>query len=108
MKEPRILHLTIKKKWFDMIASGEKKEEYRELKDYWHRRLVADMLLFQIPIFKKFDIVRFTNGYGSNAPTVDLKFVKISIEKTGRPEWGFQKRCFVIFLGEILNQTSNQ
>jgi hypothetical protein len=25
----RILHLTLKKKWFDMIASGEKREEYR-------------------------------------------------------------------------------
>ena len=27
----KILHLTLKKKWFDMIASGEKKEEYREM-----------------------------------------------------------------------------
>ena len=28
----RILRLVVKKKWFDMIASGDKKEEYRELK----------------------------------------------------------------------------
>ena len=26
----RVLHLTLKKKWFDMIASGQKKEEYRD------------------------------------------------------------------------------
>ena len=26
-----MLVLPIKKKWFDMIASGEKKEEYREI-----------------------------------------------------------------------------
>ena len=32
--------LTLKKQWFDMIASGEKKEEYREIKDYWWMRLV--------------------------------------------------------------------
>ena len=31
----RVLHLTLKKKWFDMILSGEKKEEYREIKSYW-------------------------------------------------------------------------
>lgn len=30
--------LPIKKKWFDMILSGEKKEEYREIKDYYFSR----------------------------------------------------------------------
>ena len=29
-----MLTLPIKKKWFDMILSGEKKEEYREIKPY--------------------------------------------------------------------------
>ena len=29
-----MLTLPIKKKWFDMIVSGEKKEEYREIKPY--------------------------------------------------------------------------
>ena len=27
----KTLHLNLKKQWFDMILSGEKKEEYREL-----------------------------------------------------------------------------
>lgn len=35
----KILHLTLKKKWFDMILSGEKKEEYRDTKEFWLRRL---------------------------------------------------------------------
>jgi len=30
----RNLTLNVKKKWFDMILSGDKKEEYRELKDF--------------------------------------------------------------------------
>ena len=34
-----VLHLTLKKYWFDMIKSGIKKEEYREIKDYWVKRL---------------------------------------------------------------------
>ena len=33
-----MLTLPIKKKWFDMIKSGEKKEEYREIKPYWTKR----------------------------------------------------------------------
>ncbi len=36
----KILHLTLKKKWFDMIAYGEKPEEYREIKPYWITRLI--------------------------------------------------------------------
>ena len=33
-----MLTLPIKKKWFDMIKSGEKKEEYREFKPYYTTR----------------------------------------------------------------------
>ena len=33
-----MLILPIKRKWFDMIKSGEKKEEYREIKPYWTKR----------------------------------------------------------------------
>lgn len=37
-KETKPLILPIKKQWFEMIASGEKKEEYREIKPYWNIR----------------------------------------------------------------------
>lgn len=30
-----MLILPIKRKWFDMILSGEKKEEYRDIKPYY-------------------------------------------------------------------------
>lgn len=36
----RNLVLTIKKKWFDMILSGKKTEEYREIKPYWETRFI--------------------------------------------------------------------
>ena len=32
------LHLILKEKWFDMIKSGKKREEYREIKFYWFRK----------------------------------------------------------------------
>lgn len=34
-----MLTLPIKRKWFDMICRGEKREEYREPTDYWKERL---------------------------------------------------------------------
>lgn len=35
-----MLILPIKKKWFGMIASGEKTEEYREIKPYYDSRFM--------------------------------------------------------------------
>ena len=55
-----ILHLTIKKKWFDLIASGKKKIEYREYKPYWVTRLYG----------KHFDEIHFRNGYGKKSPVM--------------------------------------
>jgi hypothetical protein len=113
-----ILHLTLKKKWFDMILSGEKKEEYREIKPYWINRLTwhefhnwsADDLIRaynacpnDICKSRFYDVVRFTNGYGKNAPSFDIecKFIQIS---QGMMIWGAEKdrEYFVISLGEVL------
>ena len=38
----KTLHLVLKRKWWDMIASGEKKEEYREVCHYWAARLLNE------------------------------------------------------------------
>lgn len=34
-----MLTFNLKKEWFDKIKSGEKTHEYREVKEYWVRRL---------------------------------------------------------------------
>ena len=112
----KILHLTLKKKWFDMELSGEKPEEYREIKDYWIDRLVTNapsgkdfffMNPFEAPkpVFESFDIVRATNGYGADKPSFDREFKGIEI-RTGNSEWGATpgKKYFVIKLGEILEK----
>ena len=44
IQEKRTLHLSLKRKWYDMIASGEKTEEYREITPYWIKRLVDECL----------------------------------------------------------------
>lgn len=35
-----ILDLPLKAIWYDMIESGEKKEEYREHNSYWAKRFL--------------------------------------------------------------------
>ena len=37
----KILHLVLKKKWYEMQESGEKNEEYREITPYWCNMLLA-------------------------------------------------------------------
>lgn len=105
----KVLTLTLKKKWFDMILSGEKKEEYREIKPYWIRRLKNPD--FEQSEFIKFDRVLFKNGYQKNARKMTFKDCRISIG-TAKPEWSdnWQGDVFVIKLGEIIetNLQSNK
>ena len=99
-KKTANLNLTIKKKWFDMIASGEKREEYREMKEYWLDRLVD----INTHDWKHFDTVTFRNGYGRNVPTVTVEYLGISFME-GMPSWGADPgvKYIVIRLGEILD-----
>lgn len=95
----KILHLTIIKKWFDMIASGEKPEEYREIKKYWTTRLLS----------RKYDAVKFRNGYAPTSPTVTVELDSIKAGY-GRSEWGaiLGKKYFVLKLGKILEGGLNE
>lgn len=90
----KILHLTLKKKWFDMIASGEKKEEYRDIKDYWKIRLIG----------KSYDAILFSNGYRSDRPQVLIEYGGVC-SGLGIIEWGAppEKEVYILKLGEILN-----
>ena len=67
-----MLILPIKKKWFDMIVSGEKKEEYREIKPYWTSRLKHHLKSTIIDGFKLYrtGYVIFRNGYSNSSPAI--------------------------------------
>lgn len=81
-----MLILPIKKKWFDMIKSGEKKEEYRELKQYYHIRIKK---VFGLDYKNKEVEVIFRNGYRKDNPTITCK-CKLRIGQ-GKEEWGAEK-----------------
>jgi len=73
-----MLTLPIKKKWFKMIKSGEKKEEYRELSQFYDTRLQR--------FVGKIIPVRLSNGYASDSPKMDINvLVTVGI---GISEWG--------------------
>lgn len=72
--------LSIKKKWYDMILSGEKKEEYREIKPYYETRLPK--------LFKEDGraVITLRNGYGKACPSRDV-LCELEIGE-GKTEWG--------------------
>ena len=117
-KQPRmkVLHLFLKHKWYDMIASGEKTEEYRELTLRYLKRLLqgshsdygftftqtkACLKDFQ-PVNEMLDTsythVCFHRAYTSTVIYVELKGISIGI---GNPEWGAPTYpVFILHLGK--------
>lgn len=82
-----MLTLQIKKKWFDMILSGEKKEEYRDLKPYYQsrfRNVWGNPLYWSDPHY-----VMFRNGYRADSPSF-IAACTLSI-RHGKIEWGAEK-----------------
>lgn len=99
-----MLVLPIKKKWFDMILSGEKKEEYREIKPYWTIRFLRE---FGLNYQGEVRHIVFRNGYSKNSPVM-LCNCKLN-EKTGKQEWGAEsgKEYYVLTILEILEVKNN-
>lgn len=109
-----VLNLVVSKQWFDMIVSGEKTEEYREIKDYWTVRLYdvfaknptkylmdkkisgdIDYLKLMIRcnhfIAKPYTHVLFINGYRKDSPRIEKKIESITI---GKPQPGLCPKEF--------------
>lgn len=127
----KTLDLVLKRKWFEMIASGEKTEEYREIKPYWIQRLMRQLSIYACNyekvdketelfyaeepkllkravweggmIFKDFDQVTFHLGYSKDRPSMTFAIKEIVINE-GKEEWGALpgETYFIIKLGERL------
>ena len=101
--EKKVLTLSVKKEWFDKIVSGEKKEEYREIKPYWIKRLttncevvydvVAETYCGKV-LYRPYTHVLFVNGYGDDKPRIEKEIESIDID---RPRKGW---CPDDFLGK--------
>lgn len=120
----KTIDLVLKAEWYDMIASGEKREEYREIKPYWCRKIMTQrgfkcpnkfsygFSQSSFPQFmcrrtgtaciqpnsSGFTYVRFRRGYTTEAMTFKVESVIIG---KGNPEWGAPDYdVFIIRLGE--------
>lgn len=97
--EKKVLVLHLKAKWYNMIESGEKKEEYREMKQYWVTRLVDGSNGAQT--FKHYDEVEFVYGYTKKK--MRFKVTGISFGK-GNKDWGApDSDVFKIGLGKRIS-----
>lgn len=119
----KVLRLVLKKKWYDMIASGEKKEEYRYTTDYYRKRFCPEFKCWRWEVvtgnpltdalhpcgickdhpanMRHYDLVTFYLGYRKDRPSMTFVIDGITIGE-GRMEWGalpFMK-YYVIKLGE--------
>lgn len=66
LKEKRILHLNVYRKYFNQILSGRKRYEFRARTPYWEKRLLN----------REYDEVWIANGYKNNRPLIKAKFIK--------------------------------
>lgn len=87
--DKKILHLPLKAKWYNMIESGEKTEEYREIKDYWLKRLLGTDA----------ELVEFRYGYTKRTMLFEIEDLRIGY---GKEEWGAptNMEVFIIELGK--------
>ena len=94
-----VLHLHVRRKWFDMIRLGIKRYEFRKVKPYWRKRLVG----------REYDRIEIRCGYPKGTETGDdvllvrkWKGVQIT-ELSGHEEFGpGQVSVFAIDVGEPL------
>ena len=82
-----MLTLILKGKWYDMIRSGEKLEEYREIKEYYTTRFRnAGLIDEQGRSTVALKSVVFRRGYAKNAPRM-VCLCRCFIGR-GWPSWG--------------------
>jgi len=108
-KGDMILPLT--KKWFDMILSGQKPEEYRERKPYWTKRF--ENYFGRHYVFSRGEpevvwneqkkLIVFRNGYGDDKPEFTAECT-IS-EGTGKEAWGAERDTvyYILKIHRIFN-----
>jgi hypothetical protein len=81
-----ILHLNLHREFFDAIAEKRKRVEYRRQSAFWRKRLDG----------RKYDLIKFRNGYAAKAPEMIVEFKGIRRYGVGRSAY------YAISLGRII------
>jgi hypothetical protein len=128
MVNMKILDLPLKAKWYEMIESGNKKEEYREIKKYWIGRLAKcgghnsyektgfyckKAICFSCITRgngfhpKEYTHVRFRFGYTKRTMLFELESITIGV---GNTNWGApDNECvFILKLGKSIKKNESK
>lgn len=92
------LHLVLKTKLYDMIESGEKPEEYRQINKYWRKKIGK----YCFPSTNKgYDTITFHRGYTDITMTFKINIITVG---RGRTDWGAPENedVYILHLGERL------
>lgn len=85
--EERVLTLPLKKKWFEMVKNGIKKEVYREITDYYRNKF--GWLANSYHRYSKVVFSTYTSK-GDADRTIEFKNPRIR-QDFGKPQWGAEK-----------------
>lgn len=106
--ECAILPLVLKGKWYRMIESGEKREEYRDDTEYWSKR-ISHWIDQSLHVGTEC-VVEFRLGYAKSAPRMAFSPRGLrgpDNRSRWHPEWGEpDARHWAIELGERVHLTT--
>lgn len=127
VENSRTIHLVLKHKWYDMIESGEKPEEYRDFTPYWCKRFFSyrrddgvcvplrlkykDLHDYQTQVYQLASdgklavtpqVVIFQRAYPKNPPRMRFGIAEVNLGPCGKKEWGGDpgKWYIIVKIGE--------
>lgn len=89
----KILHLNLKRKWFEDVKNGLKPEEFRLVSDYWKKRLEG----------KDYDLIYVKLGYPAKddwSRILMFKYQGFSKKQITHEEFGGKAQVYAIKLKE--------
>ncbi len=102
--EKKVLRLSVKEPWFSMIVSGQKTEEYRDMKPYWDARLFNNAWGGYNAHRHGIDAythVLIVNGYSDKRPRIEKAIRQVRVGKPRKgwcPDGMLGHECYVIEL----------
>ena len=117
--EEKILYLSLKEEWYNLIEKGIKKEEYRQIKPFWVKRIgmleAKTKEIEKIPqdelvsmmekkmeggyLNSHYTHVQFSFGYTKRTMVFEINDIGVGI---GKKDWGapIDEKVFIIHLGK--------
>ncbi|WP_133242650.1 hypothetical protein [Flavobacterium psychrotolerans] len=103
LKQYKILNFNLKLEPFNVMVTGEKKFEYRDISDHWRSRFYN-----KDGSLKHFDYVKFTHAYSSKNPFFICEFKGLDVVKNVHIKYStgfevnFDDERWAVKLGEIV------